>query len=71
MYNCIFMNCKDSASREENKISSLIFYPEAPPILLKVTIKRAQHKINSVIFYPEAPPILLKDSASYLFFLFL
>ena len=35
MYNCIFMNCKDSASREENKISSLIFYPEAPPILLK------------------------------------
>ena len=50
MYNYIFVNCKDSASREENKISSLIFYPEAPPILLKVTIKRAQHKINLVIF---------------------
>ena len=50
MYNYIFVSCKDSASREENKISLLIFYPEAPSILLKVTIKRAQHKINLVIF---------------------
>ena len=29
---------KDSASREENKISALIFSPEAPPILSKDSV---------------------------------
>ena len=33
-------NCKDSASREENKINVFIFSPEAPPILFKDSASR-------------------------------
>ena len=36
----VILCCKDSASREENKISSLIFSPEAPPILSKDSASR-------------------------------
>ena len=63
---CIIF-CKDSASREQNKISLLIFYAKAKPMLSKDSASREQNKISLLIFYAKAKPMLSKDSASLLF----
>ena len=55
------MLSKDSASREENKISSLIFYPEAQPMLFKDSASREENKISSLIFLLQRQPLFVKE----------
>ena len=49
---------KDSASREQNKISLIIFYAKAQPMLYKDNASREQNKISSLVFYAKAQPML-------------
>ena len=55
------MLSKDSASREQHKISLLIFYPEAQPMLSKDSASREQYKISSPIFLLQRQPLFVKE----------
>ena len=63
---CIIF-CKDSASREQNKISLLIFYAEVKPMLSKDSASREQNKISLLFFMPRRSLCYLKIVTSLLF----